>query len=249
MAESKVKAENFILVQGWMVSDLKLKGNELLIYAIIYGFSQDGENRFTGSLGYLAEWTNTTKQSVINALKSLQEKGYIEKIEKVLNGVKFCEYYSKNLMGVFKNFDRGIQNSLTGGIQKSLTNNIDLYNKENKIEDNNIYAESIQNIIDYLNSKIGTNYKATNKKTRSLIAARMKEGFYEDQFIYVIDKKVEEWQGTEMEKYLRPETLFGTKFENYLNAKVSRSQARPQQPQRNSGGNIFMEIGREEGIF
>ena len=56
------------------------------MYAIIYGFSQDGETRFTGSLQYLADWTNSTKQSCIKCLKSLVEKGYIIKHEKIVNG-------------------------------------------------------------------------------------------------------------------------------------------------------------------
>ena len=55
---SKVKEENYISISGWMVTRLGLKGNELLVYAIIYGFSQDDETMFTGSLQYLADWTN-----------------------------------------------------------------------------------------------------------------------------------------------------------------------------------------------
>ena len=74
-------------------------------------------------------------------------------------------------------------------------------------------------IIDYLNSKIGTSYKSTTKKTQSLIKARFNEGFTLDDFIKAIDNKVAEWRGTDMEKFLRPETLFGTKFESYLNQK------------------------------
>ena len=75
-------------------------------------------------------------------------------------------------------------------------------------------------IVDYLNQKAGTNYKASTKKTKSCIHARFEEGFTEDDFITVIDKKCTEWLGTEFEQYLRPETLFGTKFESYLNANV-----------------------------
>ena len=73
---SKVKDENYIHIPGWAVTRLGLKGNELLVYSIIYGFSQDGETRFTGGLQYLADWTNSTKQSCIKCLKSLVEKGY-----------------------------------------------------------------------------------------------------------------------------------------------------------------------------
>ena len=81
-----------------------------------------------------------------------------------------------------------------------------------KIDD---YSYSI--IISYLNNKIGTNYKYTTRKTQSLIRARLEDGFTPDDFKKVIDTKVTEWIGTEYEKFLRPETLFGTKFEGYLN--------------------------------
>ena len=89
-----IKNENFIVIQGFMINELGLKGNELIVYAIIYGFSQDGENKYTGSLNYLANWTNSTKQGVLKSLKSLVDKGYIIKEEKYINGVKFCEYYT-----------------------------------------------------------------------------------------------------------------------------------------------------------
>ncbi len=102
MGESKVNPEQYIVLQGWMISDLNLKGNELIIYACIYGFSQAENQVFNGSLQYLADWTNSTRQTVINSLKSLIEKGYIEKTDKVINGVKFCEYQSKKLTGVVK---------------------------------------------------------------------------------------------------------------------------------------------------
>lgn len=77
----------------------------------------------------------------------------------------------------------------------------------------NITAE----VVDYLNQKLGTRYKADTEKTRRLIRARIREGATLEDFQKVIDKKVKEWRGTKYEPYLRPETLFGTKFEGYLN--------------------------------
>lgn len=72
-------------------------------------------------------------------------------------------------------------------------------------------------IINYLNLKTGKSFRSTTKKTKSLIRARMREGFEEQDFYKVIDVKANQWLGTDFEKYLRPETLFGTKFESYLN--------------------------------
>lgn len=80
----------------------------------------------------------------------------------------------------------------------------------------------IKHIVEFLNEKAGTNYKATSKTTKESINARIKEGFTVADFETVINKKCEEWLGTEWEKFLRPSTLFGTKFEGYLNAKTSK---------------------------
>lgn len=139
--ESRVKDGNYIVIQSFMIKDLNLKNNELLVYAIIYGFSQDGENKFKGSLQYLADWTNSSKASVQNNLKSLVDKGYIEKEEQYINNIKFVAYYANNLYTMqkscipYKKVNGGIQESCIGGIQESCTNNIYL----NNIDDNILY--------------------------------------------------------------------------------------------------------------
>lgn len=96
-----------------------------------------------------------------------------------------------------------------------------------------------ENIISFLNSTTGSKYKASTDKTRRLIAARIAEGFTVDDFKTVITKKAKEWQNTDMAQYLRPETLFGTKFEGYLN-----------QPERNNRRSPLSRAERErqEGI-
>jgi len=77
-------------------------------------------------------------------------------------------------------------------------------------------------IVTYLNHKTGKNFKHTTKQTRSLINARMADGFTVDDFMRVIDHKVAEWASDpKMAAYLRPETLFGTKFEGYLNQRTA----------------------------
>ena len=98
--------------------------------------------------------------------------------------------------------------------------------KESKGDINIVELDSTpyQPIIDYLNEKAATHYRAGSDKTKRLIKARYNEGFSLDDFKQVIDKKCKEWLGTDMEKYLRPETLFGTKFEGYLNQKESSSK-------------------------
>lgn len=74
-----------------------------------------------------------------------------------------------------------------------------------------------QDIVDHLNQKAERQYKSSTNKTKSLIKARWNEGFNLEDFKQVIDIKVAEWKNGDMSKFLRPETLFGPKFESYLN--------------------------------
>lgn len=82
------------------------------------------------------------------------------------------------------------------------------------------YTEIYKRIIDYLNAACGTNYKDTTAGNRADIKKRLKEQYTEQDFYTVIDKKAKEWKGTERERYLRPSTLFGNKFGEYLNQKI-----------------------------
>lgn len=141
---------NIIIIDAdIMLRDLKLKSNELLIYAIIYGFSKDGQGCFYGSINYLAETINISKNTVQNILKSLVDKKLITKKDIFRNNVKFCEY-KVNLEGIQKNgipsqkLDEGIPKTDMGytkncdeGIPKICTNskldNIIIKNNENSI--------------------------------------------------------------------------------------------------------------------
>ena len=76
---SAVKDDNFIAIQGWMRNQLNLKGNELLIYALIYGFSQDENSRFKGSRKYIADWCGCSLNTVDRSLSSLVNKGLLAK--------------------------------------------------------------------------------------------------------------------------------------------------------------------------
>lgn len=82
-------------------------------------------------------------------------------------------------------------------------------------------------IIDYLNEKAGKQFKHNTGKSKRCIEARWNEGFRLDDFKKVIDIKTSEWLGTSQEKYLRPETLFGTKFEGYLNQESTAQTRNP----------------------
>ncbi|MCZ6942659.1 replication protein [Bacillus mycoides] len=87
---------------------------------------------------------------------------------------------------------------------------------ETNTETTSEIKEYIVEIVNYLNDVCGSTYRLTSKKTQTLIKTRLVEGFIVDNFKTVIDTKAKEWLRTEQAKYLRPETLFGTKFESYL---------------------------------
>ena len=229
---SKIKDENFYQVSGWMLNRLELKGIALAVYAIIYGFTQDGESRFTGSIKYLCDFTGASKPTVMKALNDLTEKGYIQKYEIERNGVRFCEYQVS--LQVVKNLYRPGQEILPGGGKETLPGGGKESLPNNKISDNEKLKENIYTIISHLNEKAGTHYRSETPSTVRLLKGLLtgNQPFTVQDCITVIDKKCAEWRGSEMEKYLRPETLFGGKFESYLNARTSMRPQQPQQPKR-----------------
>ena len=86
-----MKDNNYVVIQGWMVSRLKLTGNALMVYACIFGFSQDGE-WFTGTAGYLADWCDCQKKYMLKLLKKMTDEGLLRKRTREQNGVAFCDY-------------------------------------------------------------------------------------------------------------------------------------------------------------
>ena len=159
-----IKNENYITIQGWMLNELELKGNSLIIYATIYGFSQINNCEFTGSANYLAEWCGCSRQTVMSTLNKLVADDLIIKREEFRNNVKFCSYSvnftwcQKSLQGDVKKFDRGMSKNLTGGCQNSLHNNIDINNRNKNIEDNIDKKNSKKK------SKIDTKIESIEKK-------------------------------------------------------------------------------------
>lgn len=157
-----------------------------------------------------------SQKQIETALKKLRDENII--ITGNYNAIK----YDRTLWYAITKKGKSIL--LTGEMEKTQGENgnaaegepIPNNNPNSKTTDKKPY----ENIIARLNEKSGMKYKHTSKATQGHINARLAEGFTVEDFYTVIDKKCLEWKGTEWEKYLRPETLFGTKFENYLNASV-----------------------------
>ena len=90
---AKIQDANFYVIHGWMITKMKLSGRALQVYAIIYGFTQDQETEFNGSLNYIAGWLGTSsRHTVLRAIDDLIEKGLIEKRQAVFNGVTINKY-------------------------------------------------------------------------------------------------------------------------------------------------------------
>ena len=170
--------------------------------------------------------------TVYRNLKVLQEKGLIEYIKQgkkdliriTTKGKTWNEFKDnnseknpsseqnseKNPNNLGKKSEKEPKNS-----EKNPTNNNTIYNYNNTNILNNIYSQ----VINYLNEKANSKYKATSKDNQKHIKARINEGYDFNDFKKVIDNMCSAWKNTEFENYLRPSTLFGVKFENYLNWK------------------------------
>lgn len=180
-------------------------------------------------------------KSVNSAVKELMDAGYIKRTLKrsekgTFKGYEYLVYEIPTEMPFAENgqTENGLaENGQTENRQRHTTNNNstnnDLTNNNNTNNYGNTMSSSstmypYDSIIEHLNQNTGKHYKSTTRKTKDLIKARFNEGFNEQEFLTVINNKVAEWKGTDMEKYLRPETLFGTKFESYLNQQTSNKQ-------------------------
>jgi len=87
-----MKDSNYILIQGWMVNRLNLSGNELMVYAVIYGFSQDEESKYEGSGRYIADSLGISRRAVFTILENLVKKGFLKKFDRFERNLKFCDY-------------------------------------------------------------------------------------------------------------------------------------------------------------
>lgn len=217
----------------------------------------EGRLRFSDEIPYnetmLATITNTNVSIVRDAVKLFTELHMMEIMD---DGTFFMNEVDK-LIGSAANNDNANRQrrfrenhkdtpllehyeSVTkcnADVTEAVTEDNESIEIEKEIEKDNIYSRAedspathpaeVKEIVDYLNQAAGTSFKARTPKTVRQIKARLKEGFSIDDFKTVIDKKTAEWKGTDMQKYIRPETLFGTKFEGYLNQQIVKGKAPP----------------------
>lgn len=131
----KINNNNYFSVQAWMVNQLNLRTVERDVFAIIYGYSQDEESDFHGSLEYMSQLTGYSRNSICTALKSLTEKHYIIKTEKVVNNIKYCRYRTSSLYAVQRACIEKDEN-VAESVQVDCINNKAIVKKENNKKEN-----------------------------------------------------------------------------------------------------------------
>ena len=207
-----LKNKNYTVMSNFHLKEknMSLKAKGLL--CLMLSLPENWDFSISGLVAICKE----NETSIKTALDELRSFGYLKINKKLPSETKSgrIEYeylvYESN-QGVEK---QGVENQ---GVEIQGVENQGQLNIDNK--NNNKYNIDYKYIINYLNEKAGTKYKHTPADTQKHIRARFADGFTIEDFIQVIDNMVLKWKGTEWEQYLRPKTLFGTKFENYLNIK------------------------------
>lgn len=220
-----IREKNWFWLENDLVDREDISAMEKLIYMLLARYA-DKEGKCFPSQDKLCKITGIKDyRTIVKYLKQLEEKGLIE-IKK--NNGKVNVYYLKNVSTPpTKNV--GTKNATANFVEEPPTKNvgtpptnfegITIHNKKDTIN-NTQYIKEIEEVVIHLNEKAGTKYKYNSKNTTKHIQARIREGYTLEDFKTVIDKKCSEWLNTDMEKYLCPETLFGPKFEKYLNQKI-----------------------------
>ncbi|MGL6065002.1 MAG: conserved phage C-terminal domain-containing protein [Fusobacteriaceae bacterium] len=186
------------------------------------------KGQFSMSTTMVMEELGWSRSKTQRCIKEFENLHIIKPIQKGNSHKKYSVY--KYLVGdTVSDTDDDIVTDTVKPSQKATLNNSDdtVTDTVSDIESENYKIKNLNKelnkkelycrIIDYLNQKTGKNFKVTTQKTKSYINARLREGFVEEDFYKVIDTKTNQWLYNDMQKYLRPETLFSNKFEAYLN--------------------------------
>lgn len=175
--------------------------------------------QFVTSLHSLSQETGLTVKQLRSALDRLKRANYVA--SKATNKYRIITIlnYDDIQIRASKKANKG----QAKGKQRATNNNLKNKKNYNVGQSPTAYSALFKEIIMYLNKQAEKRYKVDSVSTQRYITARLNEGYTVDDFKYVIDVKCSDWKGTENDKYLRPETLFGTKFEGYLNSKPEQA--------------------------
>lgn len=222
----------YMVILPWMREELDLKGNELLVYALIHGFSQEHQGCFFGSLNYICKACGCTVPTAIEVLRKLLERGLLHKRELIENNVKFCQYTAlrggtKEILVPLKNLEEGTKEILVGGTKESLENNKSIDNTIiKKVKDTPAPL-----ILPFSSDKFRDTWemlceeKEWKKKTQNALRMTLKKlGKYDEAFaIELMEKAIEKgWRGVVFDDT-------DAKYQEWLSA---RQQAKDSQQPR-----------------
>lgn len=207
----------------WLDKDLSVMEKLFLVEID----SLDNAKGCFASNKHFSEFFGITKGRCTQIIKELEHKNLVtihyeregkQVTKRIIRVVNLLTRVDSKLNRGSKNIKQGyLENAQESNTSNSNTSNSNTDNMSGK-PDGTSSSIPYKEIVDYLNDKADRKYKHTTSKTKSLIKARFNEGFNLEDFKKVIEVKVHQWNNDpKMNKYIRPETLFGTKFESYLN--------------------------------
>lgn len=186
---------------------------------------------------------NDGQKSINNGIKELMECNYVHRIQKrqqngVFSGYEYHVYEKPTEMPLSEN---GLSENGKTENRKGLTTNNNSTNNDSTNNDSRVDFIPYKEIIDYLNSKTGKRFSHKSNANQKLIKARINEGYTKDDFFTVINTKTTEWINVEdMKQYLQPTTLFGNKFDKYLNQEI------PKKTEESNDSNYLSQLLNEE---
>ena len=234
------KKANFTTIHNKLISDssisLKAKGIMLYMLSKPVGWNYNPKD--------IANNSKDGLESVYSGLKELIEAKYISRRKNKDGTVDYFVFEDKEENNIIDyqekpnqekpNQEKPNQDFADVLIIKD-SNNTEYSKKELNNKEN---IKEINEVVNHLNEKAGTKYKSSSKNTTKHIKARINDGYTLEDFKTVIDKKCSEWLNTDMEKYLCPDTLFGSKFEKYLNQKINATRINNKNTQNNATQDI-----------
>ncbi len=174
------------------------------------------------SINGLVTLSKDGKDSVMTALKELEEFKYLKRTRTTDEKGQFAGYDYDIYEQPFTDQPTAAKPTTEKPYAEKPNTDNPIQLNTNQSSNKELNTNEYKDIVEYLNAKANKKFRASGSTTQKHIRARLKEGFTVDDFKTVIDKKCAEWLGTDMDQYLRPETLFGSKFEGYLNAQAAQ---------------------------
>ena len=221
---SMIASNNYIVVNKQLARAFGLAEAVLLgeLASEMEYWQQRGELKdgyFYSTIENVKDNTTLTDKRQRSALNALKDAGIVDVKLAGLPAKRYIRINEKQLAQVLlNNTGESGAASFAEMAEQGAANTPANNNKTNSNKNSN-NKEIYIAVCDYLNTKTGQKFRSTSKDTQQHINARLDEGFTVDDFKRVIDNMCADWTNTEWEKYLRPSTLFGRKFENYLNRK------------------------------